>query len=52
MNFRTCKYFLMVCDMGTINAAARKLYISQQSLSEHMRKLEKELGVQIGRAHV
>ena len=45
MNFRTCKYFLTVCEMGTINAAARKLYISQQSLSEHIRKLEKELGV-------
>lgn len=47
MNFRTCKYFLTICEMGTINAAARKLYISQQSLSEHMRKLERELGVQL-----
>lgn len=47
MNFRTCKYFLTVCEMGTINAAARKLYISQQSLSEHMRKLENELGLQL-----
>ena len=45
MNFRTCRYFLTVCEMGTINAAARKLFISQQSLSEHIRKLEKELGV-------
>lgn len=45
MNFRTCKYFLTVCEMGTINAAARRLYISQQSLSEHIRNLEKELGV-------
>ena len=33
MNFRTCKYFLTVCELGTINAAARKLFISQQSLS-------------------
>lgn len=47
MNFRTCRYFLTVCEMGTINAAARKLYISQQSLSEHIRKLEKELGVSL-----
>lgn len=47
MNFRTCKYFLAVCEAGTINEAARKLYISQQSLSEHIRKLEKELGVQL-----
>ena len=49
MNFRTCKYFITVCEMGTINAAARKLYISQQSLSEHIRKLETELGVDLFR---
>lgn len=47
MNFRTCKYFLTVCEMGTINAAARKLYISQQSLSQHIRKLEEEVGLQL-----
>lgn len=45
MNFRSCKYFLTVCEMGSINAAARKLYISQQSLSQHIRRLEEELGV-------
>lgn len=47
MNFRSCKYFLAVCEMGTINAAARKLYISPQSLSQHIRKLEEELDVQL-----
>lgn len=47
MNFRTCKYFLTVCELGTINAAARRLFISQQSLSQHIRKLEAELGVQL-----
>ena len=47
MNFRSCKYFLTVCEMGTINAAARKLYISQQSLSQHIRKLETEVGTQL-----
>ena len=47
MNFRTCKYFLTVCELGTINAAARKLFISQQSLSQHIRKLEAELKVQL-----
>ena len=47
MNFRTCRYFLTVCEMGTINAAARKLYISQQSLSQHIRKLEEEVGLQL-----
>lgn len=47
MNFRSCRYFLTVCELGTINAAARRLYISQQSLSEHIRRLEGELGVQL-----
>ena len=47
MNFRSCKYFLAVCQMGTINAAARKLYISPQSLSQHIKKLEEELDVQL-----
>lgn len=47
MNFRSLNYFLTVCEMGTINAAARKLYISQQSLSQHMKKLEDELQVQL-----
>ena len=47
MNFRSCKYFLTVCEMGTLNAAARKLYISQQSLSKHIQKMEQELGAQL-----
>lgn len=47
MNFRSCKYFLTVCEMGTINAAARKLYISQQSLSQHIRRMEDEVGAQL-----
>jgi DNA-binding transcriptional LysR family regulator len=47
MNFRSCEYFLTVCEMGTISAAARKLYISQQSLSQHIGKLEEELGAQL-----
>lgn len=47
MNFRSCKYFLAVCEAGTINAAARKLYISQQSLSQHIKRLEEEVGAQL-----
>ena len=43
MNFRSCSYFLTVCEMGNISAAARKLYISQQSLSQHIHKLEEEI---------
>lgn len=47
MNFRSLSYFLTVCEMGTINSAARKLYISQQSLSQHIKKLEEELQAQL-----
>lgn len=47
MNFRSLSYFLTVCEMGTINSAARKLYISQQSLSQHIKKLEDELQAQL-----
>lgn len=47
MNFRSCKYFLTVCEMGTISAAARKLYVSQQSLSHHIRHMEEEIGAQL-----
>ena len=34
------KYFLVLAQEGSISAAARKLYISQQALSEQLRKME------------
>ena len=43
MNFRSCQYFLAVCEAGSISAAAKRLFISQQSLSQHIRHMEKEL---------
>ena len=45
MNFRNLHYFLTVADEKNITRAAKKLYISQQSLSGHIAKLEEELGV-------
>ena len=47
MNFRTLQYFLAVAEEKSITRAAKKLYISQQSLSSHIAKLEEELGVQL-----
>ena len=47
MNLRTCQYFLTICETGSFNAAARKLYISPQSLNERILKLEKKLDVQL-----
>ena len=45
MNFRNLQYFLAAAEEKNITHAARRLYISQQSLSGHIAKLEEELGV-------
>ncbi len=44
MNFNNLNYFLIITEEGSISAAARKLFISQQSLSEQLRKMEDEVG--------
>jgi len=46
----TCKdvlYVVTIYDEGSFSAAARKLYISQSALSQAIRKLEQELGVEL-----
>ncbi|NTV91048.1 MAG: LysR family transcriptional regulator [Clostridiales bacterium] len=45
MNFLNLKYFLAIAESGSLSDAARKLYVSQQSLSEHLKKLEVHFGV-------
>lgn len=45
MNFLNIKYFMAIAEEQSISAAARKLFVSQQSLSEHLKKLESEIGV-------
>ena len=47
MNFTTLKYFLTAAEEMNITRAANKLYISQQALSSHISKLEKELNVKL-----
>ena len=47
MNFLHLKYFLMVAEELNITRAAERLYISQQSLSNHISHLEKELSVKL-----
>lgn len=44
MNFLNIKYFIAIAEEKNISAAARKLFVSQQSLSEHLKKLEAEVG--------
>mgnify|MGYP000157029270 CR=1 FL=1 len=43
VNFLHLKYFLMVAEELNITRAAERLYISQQSLSNHISNMEREL---------
>mgnify|MGYP002540545882 CR=1 FL=1 len=45
MNFSNISYFLAIVEEGNISAASRKLYISQQNLSQHIQRLEQYYGV-------
>lgn len=47
MNFSNLQYFVTVADELNVTKAAEKLYISQQSLSNQIIKLENELGVKL-----
>jgi DNA-binding transcriptional LysR family regulator len=47
MNLQQLRYFLAAADHGSFTAAARSLYIAQPSLSEQVRQLEAELGVEL-----
>lgn len=42
MNLRNLRYFLMVAEEKNMTRAAKKLFISQQTLSEAIRRLEEE----------
>ena len=44
MNLRNIEYFLTIAEARNISKAAEALYISQQSLSEQLKKMENELG--------
>ena len=45
MDLHLVTYFVAVVDHGGITKAAQSLYISQPSLSQAIRTLEKRLGV-------
>lgn len=47
MNFTNLEYFLLLAKELNFTKAANKLYISQQSLSAHIAKLEKYLDVKL-----
>src|SRR5262245_61796680 len=47
MDLRSLRYFLAVVEHGGITPAADALFVSQPSLSQTMRQLETELGVEL-----
>lgn len=47
MTIRHLKIFITVADCGKMNLAAKKLYISQPSVSQAIQELEKEYGIQL-----
>ena len=52
MNFTTMEYFEALVRERSFTRAAERLHITQQSLSSHVAKLEKELGCQLIVRHV
>ena len=47
MTLQQLKYVIEIANCGSMNEAAKKLYISQPSLSGAIKELEKELGFEI-----
>ena len=47
MTLQQLKYALVIADSGSMNEAAKKLFISQPSLSGAVKELESELGFEI-----
>lgn len=44
MEIRIIRYFLAICELGTVHGAAEALHVAQPSLSRQIRRLETELG--------
>lgn len=47
MDLKQLRYFLTIVEAKSIKAASEKLYIAQPSLSQRMKRLEEELGVDL-----
>ncbi len=47
MTLQQINYAIAIAEKGSMNEAARKLYISQPTLSESIRELENEIGIQL-----
>lgn len=47
MLFRNYDYFIAIADAGSLTKAAERLYVSQPSLSQYLKRLEANLGVEL-----
>ncbi len=47
MTLAQLRYIITVADTGSMNEAAKALFISQPSLSQAVRELESEIGVEL-----
>lgn len=47
MNLKQAQYVKTISQTGSLTAAAKKLYVSQPSLSQMLRQIEDEIGLQI-----
>lgn len=47
MNFLNLRYFIVTAEEMNFTKAAKRLFISQQSLSNHIAKLEDHFGVRL-----
>jgi DNA-binding transcriptional LysR family regulator len=47
MDFRNLRYFVAVAEERGFRRAAQRLHVSQPAVSQQVRKLEEDLGVQL-----
>lgn len=47
MDLRQLRYFAGIVEAGSLTAAAERLHVAQSALSQHIRRLEEELGVKL-----
>lgn len=47
MNIKQARYIKTIAECGTVTAAAKKLYVSQPSLSQMLHQVEEEIGLPI-----